>query len=112
LTGPDRLDIRRTLTVTVAVMLAVWGTAAGLLAASVFHPRVHGWLLAAAVGVALPAGLAAQVWAAIRGSRRAWAALPACLSCGHKMVPADVRVSWARRLRYYRCRCGCGTVSR
>jgi hypothetical protein len=103
---PESLRLNRLQAVVLlAAIAAVTGTGAGLVAAGTLHPRVHGLALVALIPAAAIA-LAVPGFTAAWSCHTAWQALPDCRRCGRKMIPADVRLSWLHRIRYYRCGCG------
>jgi hypothetical protein len=81
------------------------GIVAGLDAAGTLHPRVHGFWLYAGLVVLGVIGLGIPGAMAIYHDTLRWNAIPSCKACGRKMIPAQVRLTWWTRLRYYRCDC-------
>lgn len=69
-----------------------------------WHPRPWPETVAAVVFL-LTACSWAPAWVLLERDRQYWAAIPDCDRCGRKMAPAQVRISWRHRLRYYRCEC-------
>lgn len=103
---PESLKLSRPQAAAMLLAItAVTGTAAGLIAAGTLHPRIHGWALIALIPAAAVTQSVPWFTAAWSG-HRALQVLPDCRRCGRKMIPADVRLSWFSRLRYYRCDCG------
>lgn len=84
-----------------AIMGAILGIAA---VTGTWHPRPWDETVPAVVFL-LTASSWLPAWFLVERDRLFWASVPVCDRCGRKMVPAEVRVSWRRRLHYFRCTC-------